>query len=152
MALLTKLNRLVLALFMFGLFAVIFVEITLRFFGISLNYSWEAASYLMAAIFFMGCAQAIAGDEHIRIQIPLPHWPLFLRLVRRLSETVVTLALLALTVTIFMDLQQDFLLKSRSYTQLQMPLYVAKLPMFLGALLSLLLYVGGVLTRKDADD
>ncbi len=147
------LNGVVLSAFMFLLFFVIFVEIVLRAtVGISLNYSWEVSCYLMAGVFFMGCAQAFARQEHIIVQMPMPFGPRLARAVKAVATLLVALALAGILYAVATDLWRDWQLTSRSFTQLQMPLFIAKLPLLLGIALSLAVVLVGMFTPPEKSD
>lgn len=72
---------------------IMLVEIVARsFFGTALSFSWEYATYLMAALFFLGAAYTLRCGAHIRMTLLLDHVP---RRVVVAVDTICTLVAIA---------------------------------------------------------
>jgi len=147
------LNNAALCVLMFLLFFIVFLEVALRAIAnISLHFSWEVAAYLMAAVFFMGSAQAFAQRAHIAIQVPMRMGGTGQSILKWTGAIVVAAALGGILYAVALDVWRDWSFGNRSVTRLEVPLYLPKLPLLIGSAISLLIVVVAAFEREPAPD
>jgi TRAP-type C4-dicarboxylate transport system permease small subunit len=120
-----------------GILALIVGEVAARnLFNRSIDVAWEFSAFLMGAAFMLGAAYSLRTGAQIRVMVLLDHLP---PAARRALDVAATLCCLAIAGYLTCALGQltwlSWVRHSRSDKVSELPLWIAQLPLAVGALL-----------------
>lgn len=120
-----------------GILALIVGEVAARnLFNRSIDVAWEFSAFLMGAAFMLGAAYSLRTGAQIRVMVLLDHVPAPVRQAIDVTATICCIAVAGyLTCALGQLTWLSWVRDSHSDKASELPLWVAQLPLALGALL-----------------
>jgi C4-dicarboxylate transporter, DctQ subunit len=113
---------------------MLFEIVTRSFFGATLRFSWEYASYLMAALFFLGAAYTLRSGAHIRMGVLIEHVTPRIAITLDMFCTLIAIAVMAFVTYALADFAwQAHLRGAHSFTPMHTYLAIPQASPAIGA-------------------
>lgn len=140
-----------------AILGLIVAEVAARnLFNYSLNFAWEFSAYFMGAGFLLGAAYALRAGAQIRVNVLIANLSPPLALTVDGAATLASAAICGyLAYALFLLTWLSWVRESKSIQPSELPLWIAQMPLALGAALltlQLVVRVARLWRREPADD